>query len=94
MTLVTCFLFYKTFSPIFVVSSENQYLNEVSGVSLIIKSEEHVLNFDQQIDLLHALKVQKALQWLENIDFEKIIIYRFDKSDLILEKDQLCLNNL
>lgn len=101
MFIFISFLFYLTLSPIFFEPIENgEFSNhDISGIAIIHKGKEYTLNFNQQNQLLKVLNKKRPLTEMENLDFEKIIIYRFNKPNLNLEKaegnilDQLCLNN-
>ncbi len=97
------YLFYVKMSPIFLNGPDEKFIsyNQVSGIGIFVNGTEYILNFDQQNHFLRLLNKMEnyPCHFQENLDFEKIIIYRFDQPDLIIPKnnvdfvDTLCLNN-
>ena len=101
MLIGISFLFYQTILPIFLAPPKESYLsyNEVAGIAFVKENKEYLLNFNQQNLFLTYLNELKSNQnpFEENLDFEKVIIYRFNEKNLIIDKGNifktLCSNN-
>lgn len=97
------YLFYLKMSPIFLNGPDEKFISysQVCAIAVLVDGIEYTLNFDQQNHVLRCLNKMENYpsEIEENLDFEKIIIYRFDQPNLIISKnkvdfvDKLCLNN-
>lgn len=88
MILFVCALFYANLSSVFYKEDETKYLsyNDVVGVSFVIQGKEYPLNFHQQNEFLISLNQEMTNPLLlEILDLEKIIVYRFNHPNLIIE---------
>ena len=86
-------LLFVKMKPIFLNAPENKIIafNEVLGSSIVKDDILYTLNFENQENLIRLLNYLTPEDFFaefgKEMDFDKIIIYRFDQPDLVLTKE-------
>jgi len=92
LVFMACLLFVKM-KPIFLKAPDQKIVafNEVRGASIEKDKVLYTLNFEAQenlIRLLNQLELEDFFaEFGKQMDFDRIIIYRFDQPDLVLNKE-------
>jgi hypothetical protein len=90
MTIKMAFMFYINLTPLFLTIPTHPFIsyNEVSGIAIEKENILYTLNFDQQNNMLKYLNDNQSslVSKQPPLDFEKMIIYRFNQPEIIIHK--------
>lgn len=92
MSIKITFMFYVNMTPLFFVQPQEKNIsyNEVSGIVIERQGIFYTLNFEQQNQILKYLNEQESsdsffIKNQQNLDFEKMIIYRFNEPEIVIQ---------